>query len=54
MIYKFCLGQPEASKNTFHATTFKVEENSSTFQGLAHKFKDFSREIVIQGLFKTV
>ena len=54
MIYKFCLGQPEASKNTFHATTFKVEENSSTFQGLAHKFKDFSKENGIQRLFKTV
>ena len=27
-------------KNSFQATTFKVEENS-TFQGLAQKFKDF-------------
>ena len=39
-------------KNTFQATTFKVEENSRTFQGLAQKFKDFSRKNGIQGLFK--
>ena len=32
--------------------TFKVEENSRTFQGLAQKFKDFSRNNGIQGLFK--
>ena len=29
-----------------------VEENSRTFQGLAQKFKDFSRKNGIQGLFK--
>ena len=28
-------------KNTFHATKFKVEENSRTFQELPLKFKDF-------------
>ena len=52
-------------KNTFQANTFKVEEKSGTFQGLAQKFKDFSRKKwnsrtfprtspKIQGLFKTV
>ena len=51
-------------KNSFQATTFKVEENSRTIQGLAQKFKDFSRKMEfkdfsraspkIQGLFKTV
>ena len=40
----FCLRQPKSNKNTFQATTFKVEENSRTFQGLAQKFKDFSRK----------
>ena len=49
----FCLGQPKSIKK-FEATTFKVEENSSSFQGLAQKFKDFSRKNGIQGLFKTV
>ena len=44
----------KASKNTFQATTFKFDENSRTFQGLAQKFKDFSRKNGIQGLFKTV
>ena len=29
--------------NTFQTTTFKVEENSRTFQELAEKCKDFSR-----------
>ena len=38
-----CLGQPKSIKKTFHATTFKVEKNSRTFQELAQKFKDFSR-----------
>ena len=33
-------------------TTFKVEKNSRTFQGLTQKFKDFSRKNGIQGLFK--
>ena len=40
----------KASKNSFQATTFKVEENSRT--GLAQKFKDFSRKNGFQGLFK--
>ena len=49
------LDNQKASKNSFQATTFKVEENSSSFQGLAQKFKDFSRTSPkIQGLFKTV
>ena len=39
-------------KNSFQATTLKVAENSWTFQGLAQKFKDFSRKKGIQGLFK--
>ena len=30
-------------KNSFQATTFKVEENSRTFQGLPLEFKDFPR-----------
>ena len=42
----------KASTNSFQATTFKVEENSNSFQGLAQKFKDFSRKNGIQGLFK--
>ena len=46
-----CLRQPKSTKNTFQATTFNVEENSSTFQGLAQKFKDFSRKNGIQELF---
>ena len=46
------LDNQKASKNSFQATTFKVEENSSSFQGLAQKFKDFSRKNGIQGLFK--
>ena len=36
------LDNQKAIKNTFQAPTFKVEENSRTFQGLAQKFKDFS------------
>ena len=40
------LDKQKASKNTFQATTFKFEENSRTFQGLAQKFKDFSRKNV--------
>ena len=31
------------SRNSFQATTFKAKDNSRTFQGLAQKFKDFSR-----------
>ena len=42
------LDNQKAFKTTFHATTFKVEENSR----LAQKFKDFSRKNGIQGLFK--
>ena len=38
---------PEASKNTFQATTFKVEENSRTFI-------EFQGKNEIQGLYKTV
>jgi len=43
----------KASKNTFQATTFKVEENSRTFQELAKQFKDFSRKNGIQGVSRT-
>ena len=46
------MDKQKASKNSFHATTFKVEENSRTIQGLAQKFKDLSRKNGIQGLFK--
>ena len=42
------LDNQKAFKTTFHATTFKVEENSR----LAQKLKDFSRKNGIQGLFK--
>ena len=39
----------------FDATTFKVEENSRTFEEVPLKFKDFSRSpSKIQGLFKTM
>ena len=38
--------------NSFRATTFKVKENSRILQGLAQKFKDFSRKNGIQRLFK--
>ena len=44
------LDNQKASKNSFQATTFNVEENSRTFQGLAQNFKDFSRKNGIQGL----
>ena len=48
------LDDKKSSKNTCQATTFKVEENSRTFKGLAQKFKDFSRtSFKIQGLFET-
>ena len=53
-IYILSWDNQKATKNSFQATTFKVEENSSSFQGLAQKFKDFSRKKGIQGLFKTV
>ena len=54
MIY--ILLQPKSIRKFFPGHyTFKVEENSRTFQGLAQKFKDFSRTSPkIQGLFKTV
>ena len=48
------LNKQKALKNTFQATTFKVEENSRTFHGLAQKFRDFSNKNGIQGLFKTM
>ena len=38
------LDNQKAIKNTFQAPTFKGEEKSRTFQGLAQKFKDFSRK----------
>ena len=50
MIY-ILLDNQKASKNSFQATTFKVEQNSRTLQGLAQKFKDFSRKNGIQELF---
>ena len=46
------LDNQKASKNSFQSTTFKDEENSRTFQGLAQKFKDLSRKNGIQGIFK--
>ena len=46
------LDNQKASKNSFQATTFKVEENLRTFHGLAQKFKYFSRKNGIHGLFK--
>ena len=43
------------NQKTLSKPTFKVEESSRTFQGLAQKFKDFSRtSLKIQGLFQTV
>ena len=54
MIY-IVLGNQKAEKNSLQATTFKVEENSRTFQVLAQKFKDSWRTShKFQGLFKTV
>jgi len=38
------LENQKAVKNTFQATTFKVEENSRTFQGKV-EFKDISRTL---------
>ena len=46
------LSMQKASKNTFQGTSLKVEENLRTFQGLAQKFKDFSRKNAIQGRLK--
>ena len=42
MIYILSSTSRKALKNTFQATTFKVQENSRTFQGKM-EFKDFSR-----------
>ena len=42
MIYILSWITKKHLKNTLKATTFKVEENSRTFQGLPLKFKDFS------------
>ena len=56
MIYilKTILDKQKASKNSFPVTTFKVEQNSRTFQGKM-EFKDFSTTFPkIQGLFKTL
>ena len=38
------LDDQKAIKNTFQGPTFKVDENSRNFQGLAPKFKDFSQK----------
>ena len=55
MIYIYSvLDNQKASKTPFKATTFKVEEDSRTFQGLSEKFKAFLRNNGIQRLFKTV
>ena len=43
MIYIIPWTTKKHLKNTFQATTFKVEENSRTFQEFHPKFKDFSR-----------
>ena len=43
-----------AKQFPFDPTTFRVEDNSRTVQGLTQKFKDFSRKNGIQGLFETV
>ena len=40
----FCLAQPKSIK-TLQATSFKVEEISTTFQGFAQKFKDFQEKM---------
>ena len=55
MIYILSWTTKKEQKNSFQTTTFKVEENSRTFQGLAQKFKALSRTSPkIQGLLKTV
>ena len=54
MIHNYSvLDNQKSSKNTFHATKFKVEENSRTFQGIAQKFKDFSRKIEFKVFLRT-
>ena len=52
MIY-IVLDNQKALRNIFQATacTFRVEENPRTFQGLAMKFKNFSRKNGIQVIF---
>ena len=42
MIYILSWITKKHLQSTFQATTFKVEENSGTFQGLPLKFEDFS------------
>ena len=43
MFYILSWTTKKHKKNSFQATTFKIEENSRTFQGLPLKFKGFSR-----------
>ena len=50
MIFILSSTTKKHQKNSFQATSFKVDENSRTFQGLAQKLKDFSRKNRIQGL----
>ena len=45
------LDNQKALKKYFPGNYIYVEENSSTFQGIAQKFKDLSRKNGIQGLF---
>ena len=52
LIYILSWRTKKYKKNSFQATTFKMEENSRTFQGLAQKFTDLSRKNGIQVLFK--
>ena len=52
MIYILPWTTKKHLKNTFQATSFKVEENSRTFERLAQTFKDFPRKNEIQALFK--
>ena len=40
--YTVFLENQKALKNTFQATTFKVEENSRTFKGVAKNFQGVS------------
>ena len=55
MIYILSWTTKKHQKNSFRASTFKVEENSRIFQSTKNEFKDFSRAFPkIQGLFKTV
>ena len=42
MIYILSWTLKKHQKNSFQATTLKVEEYSRTFQGLPQKFKNFS------------